>query len=131
MTDTIAVGARGEQVATVTNSDTAIAMGSGDVPVLATPRVIAWMEAAAVAALSPTLARDMTTVGTVISVEHLVASPVGSSVLAVAEVTDVQARRVTFRLTALAGDEVVARGTHTRVVVDRSRFQARLEATGD
>lgn len=129
MTDNIAIGACGEHLATVTDTDTAVAMGSGDVSVLATPRVIAWMEAAAVAALAGSLAGDTTSVGTMISVEHLAASTVGAVVLAVAEVTDLDSRRVTFRLTAVADDEVVARGSHTRALVDRARFLARLEGT--
>lgn len=109
----------------VGESDTAIALGSGDVPVLGTPRIVALMEQAAVAALAGTLDEGATSVGTRISVDHLAASLVGVGVAATAEVVGIDGRAVSFRLTVREGDRVVASGDHIRFVVDRERFLGR------
>jgi len=115
----------------VTDADTAMALGSGDVPVLATPRVIAWLEAATVAALASTLDATSTSVGTRVEVEHLAASPVGATVVARAAVSYVEGRLVRFEVAAehRLGDAppvVVATGRITRVILDRARFLSRL-----
>jgi predicted thioesterase len=119
----VAIGATGTHLSTVSIEDTAIQMGSGDVPVLATPRVVAWMEAAAVASLD--LPADATSVGMHISVDHSAPTLVGASVRAVAEVRAVEGPRIEFDVRAYDGERVVAGGTHTRVVVDRARFLTR------
>jgi predicted thioesterase len=106
----------------VGDDDTAIALGSGDVPVLGTPRVVALMEQAAVSAVSGSLEPGSTTVGTHIAVDHLAASFVGAAVEATAEVVGVDGRSVSFRLTAHEGDRLVARGDHARFVVNRKKF---------
>jgi len=115
----------------VTDADTAMALGSGDLPVLATPRLIAWLEAATVAALAASLDPTSTSVGTRVEVEHVAASPVGASVVARASVSYVDGRLVRFEVAAehQVGDAppaVVATGRITRVIVDRARFLARL-----
>jgi predicted thioesterase len=115
----------------VTDADTAIALGSGDVPVLATPRVLAWLEAATVEALAASMAPGSTSVGTRVEIEHLMASPVGADVVASASVSYVDGRLVRFEVAAehRIGDapaQVVATGRVTRVVVDRDRFLGRL-----
>jgi predicted thioesterase len=109
----------------VGDADTAIALGSGDVPVLGTPRIVALMEQAAVAALAGTLDEGATSVGTRISVDHLAASLVGAAVAATAEVVGIDGRAVSFRLTVHEGDRRVATGDHIRFVVDRERFLGR------
>ncbi len=109
----------------VGEADTAIALGSGDVPVLGTPRIVALMEQAAVAALAGTLGEGATSVGTRISVDHLAASLVGVTVTATAEVVGLDGRAVSFRLSVLEGDQRVATGDHVRFVVDRDRFLGR------
>ena len=118
----IMVGATGEAHLEVKESDTAIALGSGDVPVLGTPRIVALLEEAAVAALAGDLADGVTSVGTHIAVAHVSASFVGVAVAAVAEVVAVEGRTVTFRLVAQEGTRTVAAGNHTRLLVDRARF---------
>jgi len=115
----------------VTDADTAMALGSGDVPVLATPRVIAWLEAATVAALASALDPTSTSVGTRVEVEHLAASPVGANVVARASVSYVDGRLVRFEVAAEhettdGTTTVIATGRITRVVVDRDRFLSRL-----
>ena len=106
----------------VGDADTAIALGSGDVPVLGTPRIVALMEQAAVAALAGTLDEGATSVGTRIAIDHLAASLPGAAVTATAEVVGIDGRSVSFRLTVHEGDRLVASGTHVRFVVDRDRF---------
>ena len=116
------VGDTGEAHLEVEESDTAIALGSGDVPVLGTPRIVALLEEAAVAALAGDLADGVTSVGTHIAVVHVSASFVGAAIAAVAEVVAVEGRTVRFRLVAQEGTRTVAAGNHTRLLVDRARF---------
>ena len=106
----------------VGDADTAIALGSGDVPVLGTPRIVALMEQAAVSVLAGTLDDGDTSVGTRIAVDHLAASPVGAVVTATAEIVGLNGRAVSFRLVVYEEDRQVATGDHVRFVVDRERF---------
>lgn len=123
---TLAPGARATITITVGQEDTAIAVGSGQVPVLATPRVLALAEAATCAAVADRLAPGQTSVGTRVSLEHRAASPVGAHVEITAELTEVDGRRLVFAFTARDGDRLLADGTIERVVVDAGRFLARL-----
>jgi fluoroacetyl-CoA thioesterase len=123
----ITSGLRSSVHIVVRDSDTAGAVGSGDVPVLATPRLLALAEAAAVAAVRPALADGQTTVGTAAVIEHVRASPVGSQVVVEAELIDVDGRRLAFTFNAWqrrsdGEDEVIGTGTMERVLVDRERF---------
>ena len=141
----VAAGQRASVRAVVTEEDTAISAGSGDVPVLGTPRLLALAEAAAVAAVAPHLAAGMTSVGTSASLEHRRASPVGAEVVVDAELTEVDGRRLVFSFIAREsgrragpggarqgdgddGDLVVGAGTVERVLVDRQAFLARVSA---
>ncbi|NES26893.1 thioesterase [Micromonospora terminaliae] len=110
---------------TVTDTDTAQAVGSGDVPVLGTPRVLALAEAATVAATATRLPSGSTTVGTRIELEHRAATPVGRTVAARAELVKVDGRRLTFEVVVTDGNEVVATGRVERALVDRQRFVER------
>jgi predicted thioesterase len=122
----LAPGAGSELVHLVGDGDTASAMGSGDVPVLATPRLLALAEAATVAAVDRALEDGQTTVGSRIELEHLVASPVGTRVMVRAELMAVDGRLLRFDVAAQHPDgSVVAHGRITRVVVDRARFLQR------
>jgi fluoroacetyl-CoA thioesterase len=124
-------GQAAELVHLVGDSDTATAIGSGDVPVLATPRVLAWMEAASVGALADTLAGGDTSVGSAVELEHLVPSPIGTRVTVRAEVTAVDGRNVRFAVVASHPDgSVVASGWINRVIVDRTRFLSRAGGAG-
>jgi predicted thioesterase len=104
-------------------------MGSGDVPVLATPRLLALAEAATVAAVAPQLADGLTSVGTSVSLEHRRASPVGAEIVVEAELTEVDGSRLVFdfiaRVDGTDEDLVLGAGTVERVVLDRKRFIAR------
>jgi fluoroacetyl-CoA thioesterase len=115
----------------VTEADTAAALGSGDVPVLATPRLIALMEAATVRVAAPYVGAGQTTVGTAIRVEHRRATPVGDSVDVIATPPHaVTGDRLTFAVRAIDGrGRVVATGEIDRAIVDRDRFLATAEGT--
>ena len=125
------VGLRATIMASVTEADTAQALGSGDVPVLGTPRLLALAEAACVAALAPNLDEGQTTVGVAVSIEHKRASPVNASIEVEAELTRVDGRRLWFNFIAYAPDEgddvVIGAGTVERMLVDTGRFLARLQ----
>ena len=106
-------------------NDTADALGSGDVPVLATPRLIAWLEAATVGALTD-LGDDDTSVGTRVHVEHLLASPLGASVEATAALVHRDGRLCRFAVAAHHdvgdGPVLIAHGEITRVIIGREKF---------
>lgn len=124
----ISPGTQAVQRFDVTDRDTAVALGSGDVPVLATPRVIAWCEAVTVAAVGPALEPGQTTVGYQVIVDHLAPTPVGASVTVTAEVSAVEGRQVTFSVSAADQNGTAASGTIVRVVVDRQKFIDRLSS---
>jgi len=116
---------------TVTADDTATAVGSGSLPVLGTPRLLAWCEAATCAAIEPALADGATSVGTRVELEHQAASTVGQRVEVTASSTYVDGRLHRFTVAARnlvdgGGGKIVATGEITRVVVDAERFLARL-----
>lgn len=111
----------------VTEADTALAVGSGDVPVLATPHLVAWMEAVTVAAVADALADGDTTVGTRVEVDHVAASALGARIQVRAELLAVDGRVLRFAVEAHDDNGArVGGGTVTRVVVGRERFLARL-----
>jgi fluoroacetyl-CoA thioesterase len=119
------VGAVARVQLTATDADTAQAVGSGDVPVLATPRVLALVEAATVAATANRLPTGATTVGTRVELDHRVPTPVGRTVMAEARLAKADGRRLTFEVIVRDGDAVVADGLVERIVVDRQRFVER------
>jgi predicted thioesterase len=106
----------------VADRDTALAMGSGDVPVLATPRVVALAEAATCAAVAGHITDDLTTVGTRVEVDHLLPTPVGATVTVEAVLEKVEGRRLTFGVRLRDEERDVATGTVIRVLVTRDRF---------
>ncbi len=119
----LTLGARGEVPLEVGESDTAIAHASGDVPVLATPRLVALCEEATVLAIAGCFDSSLTSVGTHVEIDHLAASRVGESVTAQAELVEVEGRRLSFEVTVVdAAGRLVARSRIWRAVVDRTRF---------
>jgi len=128
------VGLRASSTHTVTEADTAINQGSGEVPVLATPRLVALFEQTTLTALAGHLEADQTTVGMRIHVDHLFPSGVGDTIRTDVEAEQVEGRRITFRATATCVDRcaegdpaaVVGAATIVRVVVDTDRFLQRV-----
>jgi predicted thioesterase len=115
--------------ASVTHADTARALGSGDVDVLGTPRVLALTEAATVRAAAALLEPDQTTVGTHVELVHLAPSPVGVTVEAEARLVERTAKRLTFEVRLTQDGRSVATGRITRAVVDRDRFARAAQAS--
>jgi fluoroacetyl-CoA thioesterase len=105
---------------------TAAALGSGDVPVLGTPALLALAEGACVDAIKDELEPDQTSVGTWAEIEHLTATPVGATVCAKATLIGHHGRRLEFSVRIVQDDAVVAKIRHRRVLVDRQRFLDKL-----
>jgi fluoroacetyl-CoA thioesterase len=127
MTTGLSAGLRAGFDHTVTEADTAAALGSGLVPVLATPKVLALVERATVEAVSGALQEGATTVGARVELEHLLPSVVGATVHVAATLERVEGRRLHFAVEVREGDRLAAGGHVTRVVVDRARFLAGLQ----
>ena len=115
-------GLKGEARLVVGEADTARALGSGDVEVLGTPRLVALFEEATVDAINGYLEPGVTTVGMRVQVDHLQPTPVGAEVVAEAYLDKIEGRRITFTVTASDGGGLVGAGKVTRVVVDVNRF---------
>lgn len=122
----VEVGLNHTSELTVTDAVTAVRMGSGDMPVLATPAMMALMENAAMLAVADDLPEGSTTVGGHIASSHLRPSKIGDVVRAVAEVTKVDGRKIEFKVSAYSGDVLLGEGTHLRFVVDRERFMSKI-----
>ena len=112
---------------TVTQAQTAQAVGSGSLPVFATPMMVALMENAACRALAEQLEPGQTSVGTAINVRHLAPSPLGAEITATAVIAGQNGRSIDFEVTAYQGDKEIGTGTHTRVIVDEKRFMEKLK----
>lgn len=115
-------GLHGSAKLVVAHEDTAVALRSGEVEVLGTPRVIALVEEAAMAAVSDQLPQGQTTVGMRVQVDHLAPTNVGSSVAAEATLERVEGRRLTFTVSVSDQCGLVAAGKVTRVIVETERF---------
>ncbi|MGM9522574.1 MAG: thioesterase family protein [Oscillospiraceae bacterium] len=121
----ITVGMKGEAEVTVTQDKTAKAMCSGGLDVFATPWLVAMMEYAACNAIHPHLDEGLTSVGTGLEVKHTAATPVGMKVRACAEVTAVDRRSVTFKVTAFDEKGEIGSGIHSRFIVDSEKFMSK------
>lgn len=122
----VRIGLKHTSELVVTEALTAAAMGSGDMPVLATPAMMALMENAALKAVEQELPEGSTTVGGQIESSHLKPTKVGETVTATAEVTAVDGRKISFRVSAHCGETLLGEGTHLRFVVDREKFLGKI-----
>ena len=113
-------------VLSVKEEDTAIAMGSGDIPVLATPAMIALMENAAMLTVASQLPEGYTTVGGQISISHMRPTAIGSIVTATAVLENIDGKKLFFRVEARQNEEVIGEGTHLRYIVEREKFLANV-----
>ena len=111
---------------TVSESVTAIQMGSGDMPVLATPAMMALMENAAMLAVKDELPEGCTTVGGHIESSHLKPSKIGDKVTATAEVTKIDSKKIEFKIAAFSAETLLGEGTHLRFIVNREKFMSKL-----
>lgn len=124
----IPIGLTGEARVVVGDELTARHMGSGAVKVFATPEMVRLMERAAVNGLASLLAPGQQSVGTMVNVRHLAATPVGATVVATAELIGIEGRRLTFRVTATDGVETIGEGFHERALIDLERFEQKAAA---
>lgn len=118
----ITVGMKGRAEAVVNEQNTAIAAGSGTLPVFATPWMCALMEKAAWTAVAPALEEGDSTVGTKLNISHLSATPVGLKVWAESEVTLVDGKRIELKVSAYDEKGLIGEGTHERFLVTNERF---------
>ena len=123
----IEIGAKGRAETVVTEHNTANAVGSGLVPVFATPYMIALMENAAVNAVTPYIAEGEGTVGTHLDVSHDAATPIGMKVWAEAELVQVDRKALTFQVTAFDEAGMIGKGTHSRFIISVDRFLSKAE----
>jgi predicted thioesterase len=123
----LTTGLKGTVEITVGNEHTAPHVGSGKVPVLATPVLVNLLEAAALDAVEQFLPPGYQSLGTVLDVRHHAATPVGMRVRAVAELVGVEGRTLRFRIWATDDSERIGEGNHERVVVNVARFDRRME----
>lgn len=112
---------------TVTDTNTAKAVGSGNLDVFATPMMIALMEQAACKCLADSLEPSQSSVGTQINVTHTAASPLDAKITAKATIENVDGRKISFAVTAHDEASVIGTGTHERFVIDIERFMKKLE----
>lgn len=119
------VGLEKEIKIVVKNEDTAKHVGSGTLDVLATPRMIALMEECAYKCIGDELDLDSTSVGTLMNIKHLSATPVGMEVCAKAKVTELDGRRIVFKVEAYDETGIIGEGTHERFVVFKEKFVAK------
>ena len=121
----VAVGLKGEARLVVGEADTAHALGSGDVDVLGTPRMVALFEQATIDALRGMLEDGQSSVGMRVQIDHLQPTPVGAEVVVEAVLDKVEGRRITFAVTASDSGGLVAAGKVTRVLVDVQKFMSK------
>lgn len=122
----IEIGLQAESKVTVTVENTALKLGSGDMEVFATPAMVALMENAAMRAVKDELDEGTTTVGTEMQTSHIKASKLGAEITASAELIEAEGRKLIFSVKAWDEAGVIGEGRHTRFIVSRERFLAKL-----
>ena len=123
----ITIGSKGTASVQVDETNLAVAVGSGSLPVFATPMMAALMEEAACNAVAPFLSEGETTVGTKLDISHDAATPVGLTVTATAEING---REISYHVTAEDGVGVIGSGVHKRFLVDAERFLNKAQKRG-
>ncbi len=120
------IGLQAASEVKVSTNNTALALGSGDMEVFATPAMVALMENAAMKAVASTLPEGSTTVGTAMQTSHSKASKMGATITASARLVEIDGRRLRFEVKAWDEAGTIGEGEHTRFVVDRERFLSKL-----
>ncbi|WP_288302205.1 thioesterase family protein [uncultured Veillonella sp.] len=127
MAKEISIGTVGTAEVAVTAVNTADVMGSGALPVFATPAMCALMEKAAVLAVEDFMEDGESTVGIKLAISHDAPSPLGAEITATATITAVEGRKVSFAVEAREGDRIIGKGTHERFIIDCERFMNKLK----
>lgn len=122
------IGITGKKSLTVTEKLTAASMSSGTLPVLATPVMVALMEEVSKDCVMPYLTEGQSTVGTLVNVRHVSATPVGMEVSCEATLTEIDRRRLVFEVKAYDAAGVIGEGIHERFIVENEKFMAKADA---
>lgn len=120
-------GIKNTKTITVTPDKTAEAMGSGTLPVFATPAMVALMENTAAESVEALLPEGSTSVGTLINVKHLAADPVDAEVTCESELVETDGRKLTFEIKVFDREGVVGEAYHERFVIDKARFMDKVQ----
>ena len=121
------IGLKNSVAQVVTEIDTAVAVGSGSLKVLATPKLIALIEKAAADLIEKNLSPEMTSVGTLVNFEHTAPTPVGMKFSAEVEIIEVDGRKIIFEVTAFDEIGEIGHGKHERFIVNREKFQNKAD----
>ncbi len=121
-------GIKGRKAVKVTQENTAAAMGSGTLPVFATPAMIALIEATALESVATSLADGQSTVGTHLDIAHSAPSPIGAEAVCETELVEVDRRRLVFRVVVKDGTGEIGSGIHERFVVDDAKFMSKASS---
>lgn len=124
------VGLKNSVAQVVTENDTAVAVGSGSLKVLATPKLIALVEKAAADLVEKNLSPEMTSVGTLVNFEHTAPTPVGMKFSAEVEIIEIDGRKIIFNVKTFDEVREVGHGRHERFIVNREKFQTKANNTG-
>ena len=120
-------GVKGTQEIMVTEENTAKVMGSGALDVFATPAMIALMEKRAWVSVAPYLEEGQSTVGTLVNIKHLSASPVGMTITCKTELVDIDRRRLVFHVECYDTAGLIGEGDHERFIIDEAKFMAKTD----
>lgn len=120
-------GLSARSTTTATAGNTAVAMGSGDLEVFATPAMVALMENAAMRAVAAALPEGATTVGAEMNVTHIKPSGLGAEITATAILAEAEGRKLTFNVGARDAEGMIGEGVHVRFVVDRAKFMSKVK----
>ena len=126
MFDELKIGEKNSVTMTVTENDTALAMKSGSLKVLATPRLVALVEEAAATLAEKFLPADYTSVGTSLNVNHVAPTAINSTVRADVELIEIDGRKLTFKVTAVDDAKEIFNGIHERFIVNREKFLSKV-----
>ncbi len=121
-------GIKGFGELTVTESNTAEALGSGSLAVLATPAMIALMEKTSRLSVAQFLEEGQSTVGTLVNVKHLSASPIGMKVTCSTELVEIDRRRLVFHVECSDEKGIIGEGEHERFIIDEKKFMDKAAA---
>ena len=126
--ENLKVGLKNSAEKIVGENDTALAVGSGSLKVLATPIMLALMEKSAADLLEKILPQEFTSVGISLDIKHTAPTPIGMKIFAQSEIIAVEGKKIIFEI--VANDECgeIGRGTHERFIVDRKKFQSKADS---
>ena len=124
---TLQVGQKKSIARIVAEKDTALAVGSGSLKVLATPVMLALIEQAAAELVEENLPAELTSVGISVNVKHTAPTPVGMTIRAEAEVVEIDGRKIIFEVAAYDDDGEIGTGRHERFIVEREKFQSKAD----